>query len=137
MKSAKLEKYLALDYILGGRAICTFLNTQTGNRFTFKIKKHKTDDVLFVSVLTSPDHYQFIGSINSNTFRHSKKSRISSSSQSVRVFDFVFNHLKSGNLSELIEIWHHGSCGKCGRILTVPKSIETGFGPECSKNLKK
>lgn len=137
MKSGKLINSLALSYILGGKAVCTFLNTQTQNRFTFKIKKHKTDDVFFVSVLTSPDVYQFVGSISDQNFKHSKKSKISPDTQSVRVFDFVLSGLKSGRLPEIIEIWHHGLCGKCGRLLTVPKSIETGFGPECFKNLKK
>jgi len=22
-------------------------------------------------------------------------------------------------------------CGRCGRVLTVPESVESGFGPEC------
>jgi hypothetical protein len=55
----------------------------------------------------------------------------------VRVFDFVFSKLNSGTLSPLIEIWHQGRCGKCGKVLTVPKSIESGFGPECSKSRSK
>lgn len=32
-----------------------------------------------------------------------------------------------------VEIWHEGKCGRCGRQLTVPESIESGFGPECVK----
>jgi hypothetical protein len=40
-------------------------------------------------------------------------------------------------LPECIEIWHEGKCGKCGRQLTVPSSIETGIGPECIKTLSK
>jgi hypothetical protein len=27
---------------------------------------------------------------------------------------------------------HAGKCGRCGRKLTVPQSIETGIGPECA-----
>ena len=27
--------------------------------------------------------------------------------------------------------WHEGRCGRCGRKLTVPESIEAGYGPEC------
>jgi len=28
---------------------------------------------------------------------------------------------------------HEGRCGRCGHVLTVPSSIESGFGPECIK----
>ena len=128
---------MALEFIFGGNSVFTLLNTQTSNRFTFKVKKHKFDDVFFVSVLTSPDVFEFIGSYKSDKFKHSKKSRISETSQSVRVFNFVISKLQQSNLSELIEIWHHGRCGKCGKMLTVPKSIQTGFGPECIKSISK
>jgi hypothetical protein len=30
-------------------------------------------------------------------------------------------------------VWHEGSCARCGKKLTVPESIESGFGPECVK----
>ena len=30
-----------------------------------------------------------------------------------------------------IQIWHEGTCGHCGRALTVPLSIENGIGPVC------
>ena len=137
MKSNKIDHTLAVDFILGGNSLFTLLNVESGNRFTFKVKKHKLDDVYFVSVLTNPDMFEFIGSIKSNVFRHSKKSRIYDTSQSVKVFDFVLSKLNTGTLSPLIEIWHQGRCGKCGKVLTVPKSIESGFGPECSKSRSK
>src|SRR5882672_9405186 len=35
-----------------------------------------------------------------------------------------------------IEIWHSGSCGRCGRTLTVPESVLSGFGPECINKMK-
>jgi hypothetical protein len=136
MKSHKLEHSKAIDFLLGGKSIFTFVNTKTENRFTFKVKKHKTDDVFFVSVLTNPEVYQFVGSLKNKFFAHSKKSKISKDAQSVRVFDYVFSNLCKGTLPEFIEIWHEGKCGKCGRTLTVPSSIESGFGPECSKRIK-
>jgi hypothetical protein len=33
------------------------------------------------------------------------------------------------------KIHHEGRCGKCGRLLTVPESVETGIGPECAKRM--
>ena len=87
-------------------------------------------------MLTNPEVYQFIGSLKNKSFTHSRKSKISKDAQSVRVFDYVFSNLCKGALPEFIEIWHEGKCGKCGRTLTVPSSIESGFGPECSKRVK-
>lgn len=122
------------DFIFAGRSLFTCKNTRSENRFTFKVKKHKKDDIFFVSVLTNPGVYEFIGSVKRGfKFKHSIKSRISESSQSVRVFDYIIIRLITGSLPDFIEVWHNGHCGRCGRVLTVPDSIETGYGPECFK----
>lgn len=131
MIGGKLKHTDALSYILGGKSTFTFLNTKTENRFTFKVKKHKSDDIYFISVLTGPDAYTFIGTISDSKYRHSRKSKISNDAQSVRVFAYVFNKLLSSNLPDFIEIWHSGACGRCGKKLTDPISIEIGLGPFC------
>lgn len=46
---------------------------------------------------------------------------------------YMSNDPKHAEFPKNIEIWHEGVCGRCGRRLTVPSSIETGFGPECIK----
>jgi hypothetical protein len=137
MKSHQIKHTDAVEFILAGKSLFTLLNSKSDNRFTFKVKKHKVDDVYFVSVLTNPDVYQFLGIIKNQKFTHSKSSKISKDAQSFRVFDYVFFNLCKGTLPEFIEIWHEGKCGKCGRTLTVPLSIETGFGPECQKRLNR
>lgn len=38
-------------------------------------------------------------------------------------------------LPEGVQFWHEGRCGRCGRRLTVPGSIEIGFGPDCASEL--
>jgi hypothetical protein len=136
MEGKKLNNSEALNFILAGNSTSTFLNRETDNRFTYKVKKSKDSDIFFVSVLTSPDVYTYIGYIT-NDFKLGKKSKISKDAQSVKVFNYIFRKLKSGNLPEQIEIWHNGKCGKCARKLTVPSSIDTGIGPECFKNLSK
>lgn len=138
IKGNVIQHDKCLDFILGGKSLFTLLNTKTGNRFTFKVKKDKVSDIYFVSVLTSPDIYSFIGTIfEKNKFVHSKKSKISTDAQSVKVFKYVFNKLVSSELEDYIELWHEGRCGKCGRVLTVPTSISTGFGPDCLRRLNK
>ena len=132
----KLKHTESIGFMLAGNATITILNTITGNRFTYKVKKHK-DDLFFVKVLTSPETYTFIGSIFKNKFKHSTKSKISNEAQSVIVFNYVLSHLLSGTLNSCVEIWHEGMCGRCGRALTVPESIESGIGPECAKKMNK
>lgn len=123
----------SFDFILAGKAIVTFLNTQTDNRFTYKIKKAKEGDIFFVSVLTNPEIYQYVGTMTNGLFRLGKKSKISGDAQSIKVFNYVTKKLKSGSLPNFIEIWHEGRCGRCGKLLTVPDSIKSGLGPECIK----
>lgn len=137
MTTGIIKHELALNFILGGKSFVTFLNTKTENRFTFKVVKHKKDDIYFVNVLTGPDVYTFVGSIRNGVYKHSPKSNISNEAQSVKVFNYILNKLSTNNLPDFIEIYHDGKCGKCGRQLTVPNSIETGFGPECAKSLSK
>lgn len=137
MQSNKLKNSDALKFMFAGKSIFTFVNTQSGNRFTFKIKAAKDSNLFFASVLTSPDTYTYIGTCIEGNFKYGRKSNISQDAQSVKVFQYVLAKLKLGTLPEFIEVWHEGHCGKCGRRLTVPSSIENGLGPECIKSLSK
>jgi len=137
MKSHKLNNTEALKFMFAGNSTATFVNTKTDNRFTFKLKQKKDSNLFFVSVLTSPDVYTYIGTVINGQFKHGKKSKITKDAQSLRVFEYVFKNLLSASLPDFIEVWHEGRCGKCGRTLTVPSSIATGLGPECIKSISK
>ena len=132
-----IKHEMGLKFIFGGKSFVTFLNTNTSNRFTYKVVKHKTDDIYFINVLTSPDTYTFVGTYRNGKFKHSPKARISAEAQSVKVFQFVIDKLVTNTLSNLIEIYHDGRCGKCGRKLTTPNSVQNGFGPECISFISK
>jgi hypothetical protein len=125
----------AIKFIFAGNSLVTFLNTKSNNRFTYNVKLSKDGSVYFVSVLTMPEHYEFIGIISGDYYRHGNKSKITKEAQSVKVFEYIVQKLKSNTLPDFIEIWHEGKCGKCGRTLTVPNSIENGIGPECIKKI--
>lgn len=133
MKVGQISHDKAPEYILAGKSFVTFQNPQTGNRFTYKVVKHKVDDIYFVHVLTNSDTYMFLGTIKNFVFRYSPKSKIGKDAKSLIVFDYVFHHLGMGTLNTTIEIFHDGKCGKCGRQLTDPISVETGLGPYCRK----
>jgi hypothetical protein len=66
----------ALKFMFAGKSVFTFLNTKTENRFTFKIKQAKDSNIFFVSVLTSPDVYSYLGICDDGVYKHGKKSVI-------------------------------------------------------------
>lgn len=137
MTGHKLNNSEALKFIFAGKSIVTLLNSKTENRFIFKVKQAKDSNMFFVSVLTGPETYSYIGTCIEGIYRHGRKSTISKDAQSVKVFEYVINKLKINNLPDFVEAWHEGKCGKCGRVLTVPSSISNGLGPECIKSLSK
>jgi len=126
-------------YLLAGRAVVTLENSETGNRFTYKVKGLEKDDgtmLYFVSVLSGHDNdsdYAYMGTIFADgRFKLTKKSRISAEAASYKAFYWLYEMLKQGKeLPEQVNFYHAGTCGRCGRTLTVPESIETGMGPHC------
>jgi hypothetical protein len=128
------------DYLHAGSATVTIRNRETGNRVTYKIKKHSEKDLWFVSYLYGADNeadYRYLGTVfNKKEFRLTKKSHADKGSIAFKAFDWVFRMVLFGrDLPECVEVWHEGRCGRCGRKLTVPESIESGYGPECIKKV--
>lgn len=138
-------------YIFAGRARFTLRSKKTGQRFTFRVSKakerpgDKKAPPFFVSVLTGPDneaHYTYMGCVwgadgrgKLGAFKHSGKKGITEAAPSVVAFRWFMEQVVvagSAKAVELLECWHTGRCGKCGRVLTVPESVGTGFGPECA-----
>lgn len=122
-------------FIKAGKAIFTLENKETGNRFTYKVKKLKDKDIWFVSVLNGPDNYanyKYLGTIFDKSFRSTAKAKISKDALSFKAFDWLNKMLNfEKDLPENVKVYHEGRCGRCGKRLTVPESIVQGFGPEC------
>ena len=119
------------SYILAGLATFTIRNPATGTRFTFRVKR--VDDrpsFYFVGLLNGPDNgsdYQYLGVVDHGAFRLTAKSRVSIDAPSAQAFSWLSRNWED----ERVEVWHEGRCGRCGRRLTVPESIESGIGPVC------
>jgi hypothetical protein len=127
----------ATKYILAGKAIVTLVSTKTGTRFTYQIKRGKGDTAPhFISLLSGPDNtsdYRYMATIFSGKdLRWTRKSTVNSDTPSGKAFAWAWGKLIQGVMPAGLEVWHEGRCGKCGRRLTVPESILTGLGPECS-----
>jgi hypothetical protein len=127
------------EYVFAGNATFTVLNTESKNRFTIRVKKHKKEDLYFVSVLTGTDNvnsYTFLGTYfpKGKKYKRSNKSSIGFEAVSAKTVNWFFNtYLNNQSKFGVVEVYHEGSCGRCGRKLTTPKSVRDGFGPECVK----
>lgn len=134
-------------FITAGNAVFTLTSKTSGRSFTYQVQ-HKAGKPWFVSVLTGPDNtsdYTFIGTIFAQeaaqqlafpftVFRHSKKSPVGADALSVKAFQWFWDHLfNHGRTPDGVEFRHEGRCGRCGRRLTTPESVDRGLGPECAE----
>ncbi len=130
----------AVAYILAGRARVTLVSGKSGTRFTYKVSQPNDGGPHFVSLLTGSDNgadYTFLGTIfEGKTYRPGKKSSIGTTAPSAVAFAWAWGILQAHDLIHpALEIWHEGTCGKCGRALTVPSSIASGIGPVCGEKV--
>jgi hypothetical protein len=132
------------DFALAGNATLTLLSRATGVRFTYKIRQPEEHKPHFVGLLRGADNendFQFIGTIFKGphlfgySYKPGRNSRVSGDAPSAKAFAWFWKKLRSNALPDSLEVWHEGRCGRCGRKLTVPESIESGFGPECASIL--
>lgn len=130
-----------LGFILAGNCVFTVQNTDTKNRFTFRVREPENQrdpsrPIHFVDVLAGPDNnrdYQTLGYLfGGSEYVHSNKSRFGRDCPSETVFVWLVARLLKRALPSVVKLYHHGRCGRCGRTLTVPESIEIGLGPECA-----
>ena len=142
-------------FMFAGDAILTFISKKTGKRFTFRFTRPESESgrsrPTWVKVLSGPNNdsdYNFLGTIwdgaQGRSYRHSSKSRVGQDSDSVRAVQWLLKALNVGDFTpgtgarsklDLCTVHHEGRCGRCGRRLTVPSSVASGFGPECVQHV--
>lgn len=138
------SKALIKQFMYAGKSIFTIKNTETGNRFTFKIQADKKKlPIHYVSFLWGSDNesnYQFFGTIfDQKSYYFSKNhAKIKADATVALAFKWFFELLNSNSeFPTNIQIWHEGKCCRCGRKLTVPESIADGIGSECAKKVRR
>lgn len=141
-------------FIFAGSCVFTLQNEKSGTRFTYRFRRAPADPTqpeqpakdrpIFVHVLTGPNNsndYSYLGTVWESSrgtgkpaFVHGKKSRISADAPSAKGVAWLVDKLATtGAVPEPLRVYHEGRCGRCGRALTVPESIETGLGPICAE----
>ena len=138
--SKQLSKEQIKPFALAGNATITLQSGKTGTHYTYKITKHETkDDLFFIKLLHGPDNtedYQYVGCYYADTEYFNpcktwKEKPMFSWPPAIRAISYFLQTLN--NTPDKLLVYHEGRCGKCGRKLTTPESIERGFGPECYK----
>jgi hypothetical protein len=148
----------AREFILGGNATFTVVSTKTGARYTYRVRVAKDNPrMFFVSTLVGSDNeadYAYVGFFKSilgegsrhvHTFmakaRDKDRGAIMIAGKKgnpddvrFRALDWLLQSLILDRMPRTVEFWHEGRCARCGRKLTDPESIRTGYGPECRKH---
>lgn len=122
------------QFVFGGHATFTIRSKRTLTRYTYKVSVCQNHDRLFfVSLLTAPDAYTYIGvidhSLHTPSFRLTGKSKFGGETLPVKAIHYLLKHLEG---APDLEFFHAGACCRCGRELTDPESIDRGIGPVCA-----
>lgn len=137
------EKLTDYRIMLCGKA--TFTLECSGKHYTYRVTRkdpkansNATDPVFFVSLLTGPDNtndYKYIGMIQPRTGRFvvTKKSIMTMESDPCKGIRWLaarwFNNQP---IPDAVRVLWADRCQRCGRVLTVPSSIDARLGPECA-----
>jgi len=128
-----------LPFILAGNATFTIQSKRSGKHFTYTIRQRHEDQPHFVSVLINfngHSFFKYLGTIfNERNYHHGKKSEIGKNAPSEIAFRWAWQHILNDDLDQMT-IYHIGYCGRCGKELTNPESIENGIGPVCIKKMQ-
>lgn len=141
MGPAQLVGFNAIgDFLFAGKAIVTLCSKKTGSRFTYKVSHKQGGDCSFVGLLTGADNerdYSYLGMLPDNPATALRgvgtgKSCAKADAPSARAFQHLLDVVWGKVDGAMLEVWHEGRCGRCGRKLTVPESLAIGLGPECA-----
>lgn len=137
------------DFVLAGNA--TFTISAPDKHRTYRVsfvagkERHgggRWPDAYFVHTLTGPNNetdYSYLGMLNPGTGEVfiTRASTSWGGTMRLRLLNRVLARVWAGDHAAYqghgYDTMHAGCCGRCGRKLTTPDSIESGIGPECRK----
>jgi hypothetical protein len=127
-------------YTLAGRAVISLRSKATGNHLTFKVEVTKNNARRWFVSIKDQERYRYLGMLVDQgdrlTLALTSKSAHYRPSIVVTAFDYFAQFVLSRNtIPPELDVFHEGHCGRCGRTLTDPESIELGIGPECKKTM--
>ena len=140
-----IESTTLPNLFFAGRALLTFVNTDTKNHITVKVKQMKDRDdrskklpIYSLSIRMNGDGengYVFAGSLFKDTLRIKWGKEVVPHSTITKISEWLIGLVKNPQLvAPNLQMFHEGICCCCGRTLTNPESIVAGIGPECRKH---
>lgn len=125
---------ISLEFLTAGRAIFTVSNGR-GEHYTYRFTRKRPEDQAFAATVlagtdnTAFDNYRYVAHVRSQDLKF-PVSR--DQPQHTKVLAWALQVIRGVKpLPPGYKIEHAGRCGKCGRLLTDPTSIEAGLGPKC------
>lgn len=142
------------SFILAGRAVFSVEIPEKHRvegkqaHYTYRVDRveatERWPESYFVKVLTGPDNtadYTYLGKLDDFTgqVRTTQASKNFENSYRLKILNRILARVWADDHAAYeqfgFRVHHEGSCGRCGRTLTVPESVESGIGPECTKIL--
>ena len=129
------------NFVLAGNAIFTLQSGKTDRHFTYRITRCSSNSTLYkVSLLYGPDntrYYDYIGCYYSDTnylylLKQWREKPSWANPPAIRAITYFLQHLD--NLPRNLYVYHTGRCARCGRLLTTPDSLISGYGPHCRRH---
>lgn len=126
-------------FMFAGNSIFTIVENNN-NHHSYKIYRKKTDDGskiyhLYLKKANKGTYSGYFKIVDKKlTFKHSSKYGVAPDNEDIKILEFVIHN--RNNLPDNIKVYHSGRCGYCGRVLTDPKAMDRGFGPDCWKKVK-
>ncbi len=140
-------KAISKEFVLAGDAIFTIETPDHGHR-TYRVQKVEASlrwpESYFAKLLTGPDNtrsYTYLGKLDPDTGLVTATARSMKFNGTYpltllnRTLARVWVNDHSAYETHGYTTHHEGRCGRCGRTLTVPESVENGIGPECMKHM--
>jgi hypothetical protein len=140
------------EFFTAGRAIFTIEVPQefmelygTKPHYTYRIRIKEEKDKApkwYVDYLSGSDNlsnYSYLGRLNPETGNVllTNNSRVTEEAWNYRLLRRALARIFENKPNKITKagfnLHHEGKCGRCGRALTVPESIQTGLGPICAK----
>lgn len=136
---------ISKEFVLAGDATFT-VELPDETHKTYRVQHVEGNDrwpeSYFAKLLTGPDNtksYTYMGKLEpvAGVVNTTAKSASFEGSLALRLLNRILARVWANDHSAYEEhgyrTHHEGMCGRCGRKLTVPASIESGIGPECAK----
>ena len=120
-------------YVLGGNCTFTLYSEKTKLRYTFRVRSRKNSEWYRIERLYGDDNTKDYRTIGVFTIKdglvYTKFNHYGSAESQIKYFlNVLWGSLK---WPATMYMYPSGRCARCGRLLTTPESIKTGFGPKC------